>query len=232
MPVLTNDTLFDGRLSIKQAKSGYRFSMDAVALASHAAIKSGDRVLDVGTGCGIIALMLAYLHPDITVYGVEIQKSLADIAVLNVNENSMADRITIFHQDIKTITPSMTSGPVDVVICNPPHTPKSSGRINPDNHLAIARHEIAITLDDLIETGKRMLTHAGRFIMVYPAKRMVETLSRMHAAQIEPKKITMIHTKPDTPAKRILLEGLKNGLPGIVIAPPLIIHNKDGNRGT
>ena len=229
MPVLTNDTLFDGRLSIKQAKSGYRFSMDAVALASHAAIKSGDRVLDVGTGCGIIALMLAYLHPDITVYGVEIQKSLADIAVLNVNENSMADRITIFHQDIKTITPSMTSGPVDVVICNPPHTPKPSGRINPDDQLAIARHEIAITLDDLIKTGKRMLTHAGKFIMVYPAKRLVETLTRMHSAQIEPKKTTMIHTKPDIPAKRILIEGVKNGRPGITIEPPLIIQNENGS---
>ena len=227
--MLTNDSIFDGRLNIKQAKSGYRFSMDAVVLAEQAAIKAGDRVLDLGTGCGIIALMLAHLHPDITVYGLEIQKTQADIAKLNVNENSMADRITIFHKDIKTITPAMTSGPVDVVICNPPHTPKPSGRINPDDHLAIARHEIVITLDDLIETGKRMLIHAGRFIMVYPAERLVETFNKMHAAKIEPKKITMIHTKPNTAAKRFLLEGVKNGRPGIVIAPPLIIHNKDGS---
>ena len=230
MAVLTNDTLFDGRLNIKQAKSGYRFSMDAVVLANHAAIKAGDQLLDLGTGCGVIALMLAHLHPDITIYGVEIQKTQADIAVQNVNENSMADRITIFHRDIKTITPSMTSGPVDVIICNPPHIPKPSGRINPDDQLAIARHEIAITLDDLIKTGKRMLNPTGRLIMVYPAKRMVETLTRMHSAQIEPKKITMIHTKPDTAAKRILIEGVKNGRPGIVIASPLFIHNEDGSN--
>jgi tRNA1Val (adenine37-N6)-methyltransferase len=229
MAALTNDSFYDGRLNIKQAKSGYRFSLDAVVLARQAAIKPNDRVLDLGTGCGIIALMLAYLHPDITVYGVEIQKEQADIAVLNVNENFMADRIAIFHQDMKTITPSLTAGPVDVVICNPPHIAKPSGRINPDEQLAIARHEITITLDDLIKIASRMLNHAGRFILVYPAERLVETINKMHSARIEPKKLSMIYSKADTNAKRILLEGVKNGQPGIVITPPLIIHNADGS---
>lgn len=229
MPDLTNDTFYNGRLKIKQPQSGYRFSMDAVVLANLAEIKPADRVLDLGTGCGVIALILAHLHPGIQVYGVEIQKEQADIAAANVNENAMSDRIAIFHQDIKNTTPSMTSGVVDVVICNPPHIEKKSGRINPDNGLAIARHEIKITMDELIDTAERMLGISGRFILIYPAERMVETISKMRAANIEPKKMTLIYTKPDTNAKRILIEGVKGGKSGITTTPPLIIHNEDGS---
>jgi len=226
---LTNDSLFDGLLLIRQSNSGYRFSMDAVVIANQADINASDRVLDLGTGCGVISLILAHLHPDITVYGVEIQKNQATIAARNVRDNNLEKRITILHQDLKTLSPHQTSGPVDVVICNPPHIEKFCGRISCNDQLAVSRHEIKITLDDLVKLAKKMLCRSGRLIMIYPVERLVDLIDRMRSCGIEPKKMSILYTKKNTPAKRILLEGVKGGRPGITITQPLIIHNTDGS---
>ncbi len=228
MTELSNDSLYDGRLQIRQSRSGYRFSMDAVVLARQANINANDRVLDLGTGCGVISLILAYFHPDVTVYGVEIQKNQADIATENVRDNNLENRITILHQDVKTLSPHHTSGTVDVVICNPPHIEKSCGRINPNNQLAVSRHEIKITLDDLVKVAQRMLCRLGRLFMVYPAERLVDLIERMRSCGIEPKKMSILYTKADANAKRVLIEGVKGGKPGIKINKPLTIHNDDG----
>ncbi|MCD6584159.1 MAG: tRNA1(Val) (adenine(37)-N6)-methyltransferase [Desulfobacteraceae bacterium] len=228
MTELTKDSLFGGRLKIKQSRSGYRFSMDAVVIAKYADIKIDDRVIDMGTGCGVISLILAHLHPDITVYGVEILKNQAEIAALNVRDNNLEKRVTILNQDIKTLSPHQTSGTVDVVICNPPHIEKACGRINFSDQLAVSRHEIKITLDEVIKAAKKMLCRSGRLIMVYPAERLVDLIDRMRSCDIEPKKMTVLYTKSDADAKRILMEGVKGGRPGIKINKPLIIHNADG----
>ncbi len=222
---MTRDSLFGGRLHIRQPARGYRFSMDAVMLARWARLKPQDRVIDLGCGCGIIALILAYRYPDIRVYGIEIQKGLAEIAALNVAENSMGDRITLLNQDIQTLTTQMTSGPVDVVICNPPHGRAESGRLNPDTERAIARHEIKMTSDTLITTAARMLTHTGRMMTVYPAIRLVDILEKMRALRLEPKKLTLIHTKPNAGARRFLVEAIKGGRPGMTVTPAIRIHN-------
>lgn len=228
MTELTKDSLFGGRLKIKQSRSGYRFSMDAVVIAKYANINIDDRVIDLGTGCGVISLILAHLHPDITVYGVEILKNQAEIAALNVRDNNLEKRVTILNQDIKTLSPHQTSGTVDVVICNPPHIEKACGRINFSDQLAVSRHEIKITLDEVIKAAKKMLCRSGRLIMVYPAERLVDLIDRMRSCDIEPKKMTVLYTKSGADAKRILMEGVKGGRPGIKINKPLIIHNADG----
>ena len=103
MDLLTTDTFFNGNISVKQSKNGYRFSIDAVLLAGHIKTNSGDRILDIGTGSGIISLILAYRNPQINIYGVEIQKSLADIAALNVKDNKIEDRVKILCADIKIL---------------------------------------------------------------------------------------------------------------------------------
>jgi len=228
MTKLTKDSLFGGRLQIKQSHSGYRFSMDAVVIANHADINAGDRVLDLGTGCGVIALILAHLHPEITLFGVEIQKNQAEIARLNVRDNNLEKRITILHKDLKTLSPHQTPGTVNVVICNPPHIEKSCGRINFNDQLAISRHEIKITLDELITVAGKMLCRLGRLIMVYPAERLVDLVDRMRSDGIEPKKISVLYTKAGMNAKRVLIEGVKGGKPGLTITKPLIIHEPDG----
>jgi tRNA1Val (adenine37-N6)-methyltransferase len=226
---LTNDTFLNGRLKIKQSKLGYRFSIDAILLANHIQFKSSERILDIGTGCGVIPLILALRYPDVKIFGIDIQQQLLDIALLNISENHMKDRITVFNCDVKNLTPSMTSGPVDVVVCNPPHREPNSGRINPNHQLAIARHEIAMTIDDLIQAGKRLLDGKGRFIVIYPANRVMDILKRIHAAKIEPKKLWMIHSKSNNNAIRCIVEGIKGGKPGMTVGPPLIIYNEDGS---
>jgi tRNA1Val (adenine37-N6)-methyltransferase len=225
---LTHDSFLNGKLKIRQSKSGYRFSIDAILLADHAFLKPGDRVVDIGTGCGIISLILAYRHPDIQIFGIEIQKELADIAMMNIMENHMQHLIRIFNFDAKKITPTLTSGCVDMVICNPPHRETGSGRINANNQLAVARHEIAMTVSDLIQAAERVLCRGGRFLAIYPVRRMIDVLNCMHTLNVEPKKLCMIHSKSDVNAIRCLIEGAKGGKPGVTVLPPLIIYNKNG----
>ena len=229
MKTLTTDTFFNGRLQVKQNRSGYRFSIDAVLLAGHIRLRPGDKVLDLGTGCGIIPLILAYHHKKIKVYGVEIQKELADIASGNVKENRMEDRITILCRDMKELKHDMVSGPVDLIVCNPPYRKTKSGRMNPDEQRAVARHEIKVKLNDVIETARRMLRTSGRFVMIYPAQRMIDMLTQMRSNCIEPKFFRMIYSDLNSEAKLILVEGIKGGRPGAKIGPPLIIYCKDGS---
>jgi tRNA1Val (adenine37-N6)-methyltransferase len=228
MDALTTDSLFNGSIRIKQYGSGYRFSLDAVLLAHHARPSPDHTVLDLGTGCGIIPLILAYRYPKIKVYGVEVQTALADIATLNIAENHMDDRITIYCRDLKRLKPDMTFGPVDLVVTNPPYRKVKSGRLNPDQQRAVAKHELKATLFDVVETARRMLRPSGRLVIIYAAERMVDIIIEMRSAGIEPKYIRMIHSSRKVAAKRILVEGKKGGRYGITIGPPLVIYRKDG----
>jgi tRNA1Val (adenine37-N6)-methyltransferase len=222
----TTDTFFNGKIRITQDRTGYRFSIDAVLLAYFADPQPGDKVLDLGTGCGIIPLIMAHRALDIAIYGVEVQTELSDLAGSNVRENQLEDRITIFSTDMKLIEPSMTAGPVDLVVCNPPFRKQGSGRINPDAQRAVARHEITVTLGDIIQTSHRMLRTAGRLVLIYTAGRLTDILCRMRTDGIEPKFLRMIHSRQDSEAALILIEGVKGGRPDLKIAPPLIIYDK------
>jgi len=225
----TTDTFFNGRIQVKQNQAGYRFSIDAVLLADQAAPRSGDRVIDLGTGCGIISLIMAYCNPDITVYAVEVQEELTQLAISNVKNNSLQDCITVLGADMKTMKPDMTAGPVDLVVCNPPYRRPGAGRINPDNQRAVARHELKANLQDVIVTARRMLKTAGRFVTIYTAERTADILCQMRIDSIEPKFFRTIHSNPGSEAKLILVEGIKGGNPGLKIAPPLIVYDQNGD---
>jgi len=225
----TTDTFFNGRIQVKQNQAGYRFSIDAVLLADQAAPRSGDKVIDLGTGCGIISLIMAYCNPDITVYAVEVQEELTQLAISNVKNNSLQDCITVLGADMKTMKPDMTAGPVDLVVCNPPYRRPGAGRINPDNQRAVARHELKANLQDVIVTARRMLKTAGRFVTIYTAERTADILCQMRIDSIEPKYFRTIHSNPGSEAKLILVEGIKGGNPGLKIAPPLIVYDQNGD---
>ena len=229
MKTLTSDSFFNGQLRIRQQQSGYRFSVDAVLLAYHARPRPGDRVLDLGTGCGIIPLIMAYRCPQITVYGIEVQKKLSDLARFNVSDNHMETQVTILREDMKSLKSTMISGMVDLVVSNPPYRRSHSGRLNPDHQRAVARHEIAVTLSDLIATAKRILRSAGRFVTIYSAERTAELLALMRSASIEPKILRSIHSNRQSDAKLILVEGKKDGRTGIRIESSLILYDEDGN---
>lgn len=228
MPDVTFDTFFNGRLSVCQEENGYRFSIDAVILAYFAGRVSGKRILDLGTGCGIIPMILSYRDPEKKIFGIEIQTALAKLAERNVEKNRMTDKISILNVDLRGIHPDGIGGWVDVVVVNPPFYKADTGRINPNMQRAVARHELKATLRDIVTVAARMLRMGGIFLSVYSSDRLCDMITELRTAKIEPKKLRLIHSTPQHPASLILVEGIKGGRPGIKIPPPLVIYDTDG----
>ena len=228
MNEVTTDTFFDGQIKVKQSRTGYRFSIDAILLAFHVKPRPADTIVDLGTGCGIMPLILGFHSPGVKIFGIEVQKELADLAMENVRENRMESRIDILCEDMKHTRPPMVSEPVNIVMSNPPYRKAKSGRINPNRQRANARHELRITLSEVIQTAGRLLRKSGRFVMIYIADRMADAVNQMRSNDLEPKYFRTIHSTVSTEAKLMLIEGHKGGHPGMTIAPPLIIYHPDG----
>ena len=228
MEDITIDSVFQGRLKVKQERDGYRFSIDAVILAHFIGLLSTEKVLDLGTGCGIIPLILAHRHEKISIHGVEIQPELARIATENISDNGITARIRIHCCDMKKISKDLIAGSADVVICNPPFHPVVSGRLNPNRQRAIARHEITITLSEIVETAARILSDDGRFVAVFPVARLTDMLSEMRRRGMGATTLRMVHPKEKGPAKLFLVEGKKSGQTGLVVPPPLVLYGADG----
>ncbi|MFZ0612606.1 MAG: tRNA1(Val) (adenine(37)-N6)-methyltransferase [Desulfobacterales bacterium] len=229
MDAITADTFFDKRLLIQQFRGGYRFSIDAVILAGHIRPHPGEKVLELGAGCGIVSLMVAFRQVDALVTGVEIQPELAGLARANTLANGLQARVRILCRDLKTLAPTHLRGPFDWVVSNPPYRKIAAGRLNPQIQRAIARHEIKVSLPDIVSAARRWLRTGGRFVTVYTAERMAEALSQMQSAGIEPKYCRMIHSAGTSTAKLVLLEGHKGARPGLIVAPPLVIYGKNGD---
>jgi tRNA1Val (adenine37-N6)-methyltransferase len=228
MTTTTADAFFRGRIRVDQDRHGYRFSIDAVLLAAFCRLPSCRTIVDLGTGCGIIALILGYRYPRARIQAVEIQPALAEFARENARRNAMEERIAILQMDLRALTPRMVSGPVDAVVSNPPYHRERSGRVNPDEQRALARHEIALTLPELVQTARRLLKTGGRFLTIYPAERLAELLSRMGAERIEPKRVRAVHSGRSQAAKLILVEGIKGARPGVAVEAPLFLYKAGG----
>ena len=186
----TPDTLFDGRLKILQRREGYRFSIDALLLAHFATPGPKDRIIDLGTGCGILPLILLFRRKASSrVIGVEIQPSLANLARRNASLNRFASRIKIWEKDLKELNTKKLKGVFDLVLSNPPYRKIGSGRINPHQEKALARHEIKATLEDVIRTACHLLKDKGRLAMIYPASRAAALIKEMARFHLEPKRL-------------------------------------------
>jgi tRNA1Val (adenine37-N6)-methyltransferase len=225
----TTQSLFQGHLKILQKQEGYRFSIDAVILAHHIVLKDMDVAVDLGTGCGIIPLIVAHRNPSVRLYGIEIQKELADLASRNVRLNHMEDRITIVHGDIKHFNTHLEPEGADVVFSNPPYRKLLSGRVSPDPERAVARHEIRASLADVISVAGKLLKPSGRLFVIYPAERTADLITQMRAFKLEPKRLRLVHSREDSDAELIVAEGLKHGKPGVAVVPCLIVHKGDGS---
>ncbi len=214
------DEFMGGRLKLIQSKTGYRFSIDAILLSQFVTIKQGDRVVDLGTGCGIIPLILLLTKPVGYTFGLEIQWDLADQAARNTVLNGYERKMGVILGDIKN--PPFAPSSADVVTCNPPYRPKNSGRINPDLQRAIARHEMLASLDDILTATSRILRAKGRLAMIYPAVRMVELLVRMKGFNLEPKRLRIVYPGMKSEAKLALIEATLGGRKGLKVLPPLL----------
>jgi tRNA1Val (adenine37-N6)-methyltransferase len=224
----TEDTFFNGRIKVFQHRQGYRFSIDAVLLAAFSAPEAGDRIVDLGTGCGIIPLILGHRFPSVSITGIEIQPELASLASQNVEANGLKERISIIRKDLRFLSIRDFGGPVDLVISNPPYRKGRSGRVNPHPQRAAARHEILATLQDVADAAVRLLGIGGRFAIVFPAERITDLLTSLRSAGIEPKHIQTVHAKAHDPGRLVLVSGVKGGRPGAAVHEPLVVYRPDG----
>jgi len=220
LPEESIDDFMDGDLRVIQSRTGYRFSIDAVLLSEFVTIKEDDVVADLGAGCGIIPLMLLLKRPVRHAYGLEIQWGLAYQTARNAILNGFSDRMSIITGDIRH--PPLSAAWADAVVCNPPYRRKDSGRVNPDQQRAIARHEILASLDDILNTTKRILKPKGRFAMIYPAERLNDLMIRMRNLDMEPKRLRIIYPGMNSDAKLAMVESYLGGRPGLKILPPLL----------
>lgn len=227
----TLDTLFHGELKLRQSRPGYRFSLDALLLAGFVTVRSGDAVADLGSGNGVIALILAHFYPDLTVTAVELQRAMAQRARENVRLNGFEKRIKVLGGDVRRIAQIVAPGSHGVVVCNPPYREPISGRISPDPEKRIARHEVAGRLTDFARAGAYLLPANGRMAVIYPALRTVDLLGTMRGANIEPKRLRMVHSFAGAEASLVLAEGVKGGRNGIEVLAPLVIYEKGKQYG-
>ncbi len=224
----TVDEILGGRLRMIQKKRGYRFSLDALLLAHFAALQEGDDLIDLGTGGGIIALVLAKRVRCGRVLGIDIQAELVAIAKRNVVLNGLAGQIEIRRGDVRR--PEFLCEPqsFSAAVFNPPYRRLRSGRMNPDSEKAVARHEIAGTVEDFLAAAVYALRPEGRVYAIYPATRMVQLLARMRDFRIEPKRLRLVHSRPGGSGTFVLVEGVKEGREGLKVLMPLFIHEEQG----
>jgi tRNA1Val (adenine37-N6)-methyltransferase len=222
----TLDTLFEGELKLFQGRRGYRFSLDALLLAYFMIRRRGERIADLGTGNGVIALILAYLDSSLSITGVETQLSMIERASRNVRLNEFQERVTIMQGDVASIQRTFGPASFAAVVCNPPYRRMTSGRISLNAERKIARHEIAAGIADFLRAGAYLLPIKGRMALVYPASRVVDVLQSMRDANLEPKRLRMVHSFADASASLVLVESVKGGKSGIEVLSPLIVYQK------
>lgn len=222
----TLDTLCGGRVSVLQGKGGYRCSLDAVLLAHFVNLRRGDRVVDLGSGNGVIALLLASLHPSVRVTGLEFQRSMVNRALRSVAINDLTDRVEIRLGDVRSVERQFTPREYDMVVSNPPYRKLDSGRVNPDPERYIARHEAKASLADFLRAGAHLLRSGGKMALVYPTTRANDLLVGMRNEDMEPKRVRFVHSFAGGPATLILVEGIKGARSDLKVMAPLVVYSK------
>lgn len=218
------DTLKGGALKLIQHRRGYRFSVDPVLLADFVTVSEGDRVVDLGCGGGIIAMLMARWTSAAEIVGIEIQPAQVERAQRNVVLNNLSDRVSICHSDLRKLTEN-SYGLFDRVVSNPPFRAPESGQCSFGDERAHSRHELAGGLNDFLATGSALLRQGGTLSMIHLSERLVDIVTGMRQADIEPKRIRLIHSRSDSEARLVLVEGRKRGRPGLEIEPPLFVYD-------
>lgn len=224
-PGETLDDLRPADLKIIQAKRGYRFSLDPVLLSAFSRIAGGETVADLGTGAGVIPLLLAVCTDAKKIVGVEIQRELADRARRSVLLNNLQHKIDILEGDLRGLKGRLAPQTFDVVVANPPFRRLGTGRQAPDSERAAARHELAGNLVDFVRTAAYLLGDGGRFSVVFLAERLMELLAVMQGMRLEPKRLRCVHPRAGESANLVLVEGRKGGRAGLLVDPPLYVYD-------
>jgi tRNA1Val (adenine37-N6)-methyltransferase len=228
----TLDSWGKGSIRVIQKRTGYRFSIDVLILSDFIQIKDRSRILDLGTGSGILALILAGTYPLSRIIALELAPEFIDLARRNIILNQFQDRISIIRGDLCQLPRFIKKGKFNAVVSNPPYRPLHRGRINPNPQKAMARHEIRVTLPQLLEGVAHALTVGGKWFVIYPAWRLVSLLSLSRQHRLEPKKIRLVHSFPDKAAEWVLMEAVYQGREELQVLPPITVYREAGVYGS
>ncbi len=220
----TLDSIKDIRLF--QAKNGYRFSVDALLLENFITASRLGKGMELGTGSGIISILLAQRLKDPEIMTVEIQKSLAERAKRNIILNGLEGRVEVLSKDMKALKTDFSTNSFDFVFSNPPFRKPKTGRMSIHEERAVARHEIEITLQELIETAAYLLKHSGKFYVIYHPFRLTELIEMLRRSRLEPKRMRFVHSRSGEEAKMVLIEAVKGSGIWLKIDPPLYLYEK------
>jgi len=226
----TLDTLGIGEIKIIQKKDGYRYSIDAFLLADFALRHLSGKIAELGTGSGIITHILALKQEIEEIFAVEVQEEFYRRADRSLTLNpATASKIQLLHADIKSLAKRYPPSSFDGIVCNPPYREVGSGRINPEDEKAIARHEIKIKLADILKTSRYLLKNKGKLCMIYPADRLADLIDQLRAYSLEPKRIRFIHSRSSEPAQLLLFLATLSGKKELQVESPLVIYAPEGS---
>lgn len=222
--------LLHGKLVILQKKEGYRFSVDPILLTSFVNYRQGEKIMDLGTGSGIIPLILAHKKPNnkTKIVGLEIQEEMAEMAERSVAANRMEDEITIQQGDICTVRQDFKADSFDVVISNPPYIAKGKGRMNPNENKARARHEVNVTLANVVGAARYLAKPKGKVYFIYPVMRLTDLLCECRAKNLEPRRLRFVHANQASGAKLAMVEAIRDAGSELKVVRPMIVYNTDG----
>ncbi len=215
-------------LRIIQSPDAFRFGMDSVLLADFARVRPRSRVCDLGTGSGILPLLLYGRSPDITCDAVEIQPDAAERAGRSMRLNGLEDKITVHNRDLKEARAFLPHAAFDLVICNPPYSPEKASMASTRPALRTARQEGGCTLEDVAAAAAWLLRSRARFSLMLPAARLTDAFDTLRRHRLEPKRLRLVHANVQRPARLALMEAMLDVNPGLIIEPPLLIHDLDG----
>ena len=217
-------------LKLIQNKNGFCFGVDSVLLSDFAKdIKSNSVVMDIGTGTGIIGILLCGKTNLRKIYGVEIQTDVAEMAKRSIELNHLKNRFEIINCDINQIFEFLEPNSMDSIVTNPPYKKANTGVQNEEEKQIISRHEVKCTLEDIVEKSSKLLKDRGAFYMVHRAERLVDIVCVLRKYRLEPKNIRFVHPKPKEKPNLILVKAVKYANPFLKIDKPLVIHDEDGN---
>lgn len=222
------DDLQRNGYKIIQKRDGFCFGMDAVLLSGFANVKQGEKALDLGTGTGIIPLLLEAKYQGSHYAGLEIQEEMAEMAARSVALNRLEDKISIVTGDIKEASRLFGAASFDVVTSNPPYMNDAHGLKNPDLPKAIARHEVLCSLEDVVREASRLLRPGGRFYMVHRPHRLVEIITALKEQRLEPKRMKLVHPFVDKEANMVLIEAVRGGRSMIKVEAPVVVYKEPG----
>ena len=213
---------------IIQKKKGFCFGMDAVLLSGFAQVKEGEVAVDLGTGTGIIPILLEAKTKGKHFTGLEIQEEVAEMAGRSVRLNQLENRVDIVRGDIKEASRLFGKASFDVVTSNPPYMNDNRGLKNPELPKAIARHEVFCTLDDVCREASLLLKSGGRFYMVHRPHRLAEIITALKTYKLEPKRMKLVHPFVDKEANMVLIEAVRGGRSMMKVEAPIIVYREPG----